>query len=111
MVADNVRLICARRGVTQVELAAVIGISKMGVSDRFRYVTSWSLEDLDRVAEYLGVPVGVLLGAVDSDETTGAGGPLLRARSGRRRAGPGPIGQPLPELGDVGRTPPGYRLA
>lgn len=104
LVADNIRLICARRHISQVELAQVLQVSKMTVSDRFRYVSPWTLDDLDVLADFFGVPVGVLLGAsldVNGETRPGAGaGPLLvpgkRTVRGEGRLAPGPVGQPLP---------------
>lgn len=98
VVADNVRLICARRRISQVDLAAVLGMSKMSVSDRFRYITPWTLDDLALIREYLDVPVAVLLGeALSMGGETDHAGPLLvsETRKGGRR-GPGPMGQTLP---------------
>jgi transcriptional regulator with XRE-family HTH domain len=102
VVADNVRLICARRRITQVDLAEVLGMSKMSVSDRFRYVAPWTVDDLGILSEYLGVPVGVLLGeALSMDGETDSAGPLLVSHTRKAgRQGPGPVGQPLP-LEDV----------
>lgn len=97
VVADNVRIVCARRRITQTELARVLGMSKMAVSDRFRYITPWTVDDLGVLSEFLAVPVGVLLGEVVSTdgETTGSA-PLLPKPGTGRAPGPGPIGPQLP---------------
>ena len=74
-------------------------MSKMAVSDRFRYVTPWTVDDLGVLSEFLGVPVGVLLGeAISRDgETAGASAPLLVAKPGTgRKHAPGSIGPQLP---------------
>lgn len=106
VVADNVRLICARRKITQVELAALLGISKMSVSDRFRYITPYTLDDLGLIAGYLDVPIAVLVGeALDVDGETSGAGPLLALPIARAvRRGPASRGQALPlgEFGAVG---------
>lgn len=100
VVADNVRLVCARRRITQVEIAAALGMSKMAISDRFRYITPWTLDDLGALSEFLEVPVGVLLGeavSLDGETAPGAAGPLLVTPPGKGRPRlPRSIGPQLP---------------
>jgi len=98
VVADNVRLVCARRRITQVDLAAALRMSKMSVSDRFRYVTAWTLDDLEILRDYLGVPIAVLTGeALSIAGETDHSGPLLLAETRKVvRNGPPSLGQTLP---------------
>lgn len=62
VVADNVRLLCSRRRVQQAELASCLGMSRMAVSDRFRYRTPWTLDEVGELARIFQVPVAALFG-------------------------------------------------
>lgn len=57
----NIRAEMARRGVTQADLAAALGITQPGVSARLHGRTDWRLKELSVVAETLGVPLSALL--------------------------------------------------
>lgn len=51
----------ARRGITQAQLAEALGISQQSVSMRLTGRTSWNVDDLEPVADLLGVSVSQLL--------------------------------------------------
>lgn len=101
VVADNVRLLCSRRRVHQSDLADALGMSRMAVSDRFRYRTPWTLDEVGALAQAFQVPVSVLMGeppatgpSAGEGQTTGT---LLGLpeRDGRL---PPSIGQLLPGI-------------
>lgn len=96
VVADNVRLMCARRRVHQTDLADALGMSRGAVNDRFVYRTPWTLDEVGELARAFQVPISVLMG--EQPPSTGATGqapiPLgLPERDGRL---PPSIGQFLP---------------
>lgn len=110
IVADNVRLLAGRRRVRQSDLARLFGVSRMAISDRFRYKTPWTVDELGVLAAAFGVPVGVLAGEVEVSWDDGSQtDPEPELPSGalpmRRRVLPRPVGPVLPGLGafdDVG---------
>lgn len=59
------------RGLRQQDIAPVLGLSQASVSDRLTGKTPFTLEDLERIAEHLGIRVADLLEAPASlvDET------------------------------------------
>lgn len=61
LVAEEVRALLARRRLNGAKLAAAIDRSEMYVSRRLRGETSFDLDDLEKIAEVLDVPVGALL--------------------------------------------------
>lgn len=61
VVAGNIRAETARRGFRQSDVARAVSLSPMAVSDRYRGRTPWSLDEVDTVARWLGVPVAALL--------------------------------------------------
>ncbi len=56
-VAANVRLEAARVGVTQGDLARELGLSRSAVSLRYTHRVAWRIDELERVAWYLNLPV------------------------------------------------------
>ncbi len=61
LVAGNVRALMARRGVSQHQVADVLGLSQTAVSKRLRGVTPWDVNEMGTLAEAFGVPIAVLL--------------------------------------------------
>jgi len=61
IVAGNVRLEAARVGVTQADLAQILGMSRSAVSLRYTGRVAWRIDELERVAWYLNFPVTDLL--------------------------------------------------
>lgn len=51
----------ARMGVTQSQLASHLGMAQAAVSRRLRGETSWRVDELQAVADFLDVPVSALL--------------------------------------------------
>lgn len=51
----------ARRKVTQAQLAEQLGCTQPAISRRLSGVISWDVDELTRVAEFLGVPLSSLL--------------------------------------------------
>lgn len=99
VVADNVRLLCARRRLRQSALAELLGLSRMSISDRFRYKTPWTIDELGILARFFGVPPSVLLGEVPEPVLAVAPGAQLGALGVRRAEQvnmPPSIGQLLP---------------
>lgn len=61
-IAREVRAELARRGLTQLDLANAIGLSQASVSERLRGKTPFTSDDIERVADALGVHPSVLVG-------------------------------------------------
>ena len=61
VVAANVRLEAARVGVTQAGLARLLHTSRSAVSLRYMGRVQWRIDELERVAWYLNLPVTDLL--------------------------------------------------
>ena len=59
--AAAVREALRARGIRQHTAARVLGLSQPALSDRFRGRTPFTLADLDRIADHLGVTVAELL--------------------------------------------------
>jgi len=55
----------ARVGVTQAELAAVVGVGQSSLSKRIIGKQDWSVTELMAVAERLGVPMATLLAGAE----------------------------------------------
>lgn len=60
-VAANIRAEAARRGWTQQQLADRIGLGRISMSDRYRGRTAWSLDEVEQVADAMGLQVADLL--------------------------------------------------
>jgi transcriptional regulator with XRE-family HTH domain len=60
-VAAVVELERRRRGLTRLQLAAMLGTNSAWVSRKLNGDRAWTLEDMDLVSERLGVPLPVLL--------------------------------------------------
>lgn len=66
---DGLALVCAaairfeavRRGLSQMQIAAEVGLSRAAVSDRFRGKTAWTLDQLGVIALLFGCDVSVLV--------------------------------------------------
>jgi transcriptional regulator with XRE-family HTH domain len=67
------------RGVTQVELARVLDVTQVAVSDRVRGRTPLTLADLDRLSRFFDVEPSTFVsgGSSSACYRTGAGQPLL----------------------------------
>lgn len=61
VVAGSIRLEAARVGVTQADLAQILGMSRSAVSLRYTGRLAWRIDELERVAWYLNFPVTDLL--------------------------------------------------
>ena len=61
LVAENVRVECARKGWNQSDLARALGVTHPTISKRWFGARQWQLEDLEQVAGVLGIPVTRLL--------------------------------------------------
>ncbi|WP_223908406.1 helix-turn-helix domain-containing protein [Actinomyces capricornis] len=61
VVAGNIRLEAARVGVSQAEIAKILGLSRSAVSLRYRGRVEWGITEVELVAWYLNLPVTDLL--------------------------------------------------
>jgi len=61
----NVRGAMARRGITQVQMATLLGVSQPAVSARLRGETPFDVNELARVAKALDVPIERLVEGID----------------------------------------------
>jgi transcriptional regulator with XRE-family HTH domain len=59
--AANIRAEMARNGLTQRDLAALLGLSQPTVSARLRGRTDFTVSEVRAIARWLGVPVAVLI--------------------------------------------------
>jgi transcriptional regulator with XRE-family HTH domain len=64
LVGANVRAEMARRSVTQTTLAAALGISQAQVSKRLAGAVAFDVNELRAVADFLGVPLPLLIEGV-----------------------------------------------
>lgn len=62
--AANVRAEVARRNITQVQIAAALGLPQSGVSRRMKGTVPFSLDELSAMAALLDVPLSDLLDGV-----------------------------------------------
>jgi transcriptional regulator with XRE-family HTH domain len=60
-ISSNVRAEMARAGVTQVQLGAHLGMAQSAISKRLKGDTPWRVDELQRVAAYLDIPLSTLL--------------------------------------------------
>lgn len=60
-IGENVRAEMARRNVSQTSLALQLNLSQASVSSRLRGEIAFNVNELDRAARFLGVPVALLL--------------------------------------------------
>ena len=60
-VSANIRAEMARRGLTQGVLAEALGLSRPSISNRFRGVVPWTVDELAIVADGLGIDPADLL--------------------------------------------------
>ncbi len=57
LVAENVRVECARAAWIQADVARALGTSRTAISNRWRGRMQWQLEDLEVLATAIGIPV------------------------------------------------------
>lgn len=57
LVAENVRVECGRADWVQADVARALGVSRQTVSVRWRGRVQWQLEDLEKLAGAMGIPV------------------------------------------------------
>lgn len=57
IVAGNIRAEAARLGIKQIELGRALGMSQSAITTRWKGLARWQLEELDDVAEVLGISV------------------------------------------------------
>lgn len=62
-IAENVRVLLARRQIVQADLARAMGMSNTRLSRRIRGVAPFKAEELAAVADFLDIPISDLLAA------------------------------------------------
>lgn len=65
-VGANIRAELARRGLSQRTLTGVLNISPTGVSKRLAGKTPLDVDELNKIAEYLGIPITALIDGQDA---------------------------------------------
>lgn len=55
VVAANIRAETGRRGMHQRDIARHLGLAPSRISERWRGITAWSLDDIDRLAELFSI--------------------------------------------------------
>ena len=70
IISGNVRRLMLDRGVTQVALAAAMGLPQPSISKRLRGMVAWDVEDLDQPVEVfdVGIEALVKLPRLDSNQ-------------------------------------------
>jgi hypothetical protein len=64
LVGTNVRWIAELRGVSQKELALLIGVTQGSMSRRMSGATDWAPDEMQKVADRLNVPIARLFSAL-----------------------------------------------
>lgn len=82
LVAAEVRAQLARQQISQQELAKAIGLSQASISERLRGKTPFTTDDLERIADALGVHPAALLGGTGGNNPSPTGGNTLRSYHG-----------------------------
>ena len=77
IVRRNIRAEAARRGWTQSQLAALVGIERASVSHRYVGRTDWSVDEIDTIATAMGIPMGRLLEDTETPGRVVGGGSLF----------------------------------
>lgn len=62
IVAANIRAEAARQRKSQNDLAVALGTTQQAISARFNAKTPFTIEQVTRAAEFLGIPAAVLFG-------------------------------------------------
>ncbi|WP_165217608.1 helix-turn-helix transcriptional regulator [Schaalia sp. ZJ1691] len=73
IVAENIRAEAARAGFSQVALGRALGMSQNQITTRWRGVHRWQLDELDAVADLLGISVVDLVSEVQIRRTPSGG--------------------------------------
>jgi len=60
-IAQNVRTLVRERSITNIDLAAHVGVSEPVFYKRLKGESKWKLDELDAIADYFGVPTSLLL--------------------------------------------------
>ncbi len=55
VVGSNVRALMAARGVSQIQMASILGVTQSAVSKRLRGVTPFDTRDLQAISEAFGI--------------------------------------------------------
>ena len=61
VVARRIRAEAAWAGLTQAQLGVALGVNRVGVDHRFRGITPWTLDEVERAARLFGVRPADLL--------------------------------------------------
>ena len=55
IIAENVRVEAARRGLKQRDIAKVLGITTGGISQKWTGKRSWTVSDIEQIGYFIGV--------------------------------------------------------
>lgn len=86
--ARSIRAEAARAGLTQAQLGEALGINRVGIGHRFRGVTPWSLDEVERAARLFGLRPGDLLTEGPRADDSSGGHPATRHGEGHRHLAP-----------------------
>lgn len=78
-VADEVRANMARARMTQTDLAVVLGLTQSAVSKRLRGKIAFSVDELEKISDALGVHPASLLGGIGVNSPSPTDGGTLRS--------------------------------
>ena len=105
IVADNIKALAARRGETQVSLGKKLGLSSAAMSQKYRGLRQWTINDVARVAVILDVAPWSLFEPVQYEK-----GPNLKevgadlpVQYTARDSNPEPTGSVFAEVVDLNR--------
>lgn len=99
-VSQEVKALMGRYGVSQVRLAAWLGLTQPAVSARLRGATEWKVAEIERVAEGFARHPAELMGgyATDPHPDPDDGLPILRVKLPRHDSNVEPFGYLLSQV-------------
>lgn len=112
-VAEEIRVLLARRRISGSELARRVGVTQSHMSRRLTGETAFDVDDLERIADALGVEVASLLPAPPGALPTRGSGSANRRRDRRDAHASSVIGVTIPagRVRPQASRPPSYPRA
>lgn len=69
IIGENIKKVCALKGIRQVEISEKLGVSQGTVSNWFKGTNSIDIENLAALCEFLGVSLDQIYGVVPMDSS------------------------------------------
>ena len=64
-IAEEIRVLMARRRITQGDLAELLGVSRPTLSSRMNGRVPWTVDELEALANYFDMPITALIAPQD----------------------------------------------